>query len=298
MSKAAQTRAYVMLGAAAVIWASNAVAGRFAADHIGPATLTLFRWLLASLVILPFALPHLRRDWPQLRRRWRYIAGMGICGFAGFNLALYTALNHTTAIFATIAQAAIPMMVMMASLLVLRERMTLGQIGGFVLTVAGIAVTIGEGRLLVLLEQSIGPGELWMFLATVLYATYSYFLRYRPDVHALSFIGGMVFAATLFALPFGIAEIGRIGLPEMSREVVFLVVYTAVMASLVSQSAYAAGVAIIGPSRASLFINAVPVFGAVLAMLLLGEVYRWYHAAGLVLVMGGIALAEHSRRSV
>ncbi len=287
-----------MLGAAAVIWASNAVAGRFAADHIGPATLTLFRWLLASLVILPFALPHLRRDWPQLRRRWRYIAGMGICGFAGFNLALYTALNHTTAIFATIAQAAIPMMVMMASLLVLRERMTLGQIGGFVLTVAGIAVTIGEGRLLVLLEQSIGPGELWMFLATVLYATYSYFLRYRPDVHALSFIGGMVFAATLFALPFGIAEIGRIGLPEMSREVVFLVVYTAVMASLVSQSAYAAGVAIIGPSRASLFINAVPVFGAVLAMLLLGEVYRWYHAAGLVLVMGGIALAEHSRRSV
>lgn len=298
MSKAAQTRAYVMLGAAAVIWASNAVAGRFAADHIGPATLTLFRWLLASLVILPFALPHLRRDWPQLRRRWRYIAGMGICGFAGFNLALYTALNHTTAIFATIAQAAIPMMVMMASLLVLRERMTPGQIGGFVLTVAGIAVTIGEGRLLVLLEQSIGPGELWMFLATVLYATYSYFLRYRPDVHALSFIGGMVFAATLFALPFGIAEIGRIGLPEMSREVVFLVVYTAVMASLVSQSAYAAGVAIIGPSRASLFINAVPVFGAVLAMLLLGEVYRWYHAAGLVLVMGGIALAEHSRRSV
>ncbi len=287
-----------MLGAAAVIWASNAVAGRFAADHIGPATLTLFRWLLASLVILPFALPHLRRDWPQLRRRWRYIAGMGICGFAGFNLALYTALNHTTAIFATIAQAAIPMMVMMASLLVLRERMTPGQIGGFVLTVAGIAVTIGEGRLLVLLEQSIGPGELWMFLATVLYATYSYFLRYRPDVHALSFIGGMVFAATLFALPFGIAEIGRIGLPEMSREVVFLVVYTAVMASLVSQSAYAAGVAIIGPSRASLFINAVPVFGAVLAMLLLGEVYRWYHAAGLVLVMGGIALAEHSRRSV
>ncbi len=287
-----------MLGSAAVIWASNAVAGRFAADHIGPATLTLFRWLLASLVILPFALPHLRRDWPQLRRRWRYIAGMGICGFAGFNLALYTALNHTTAIFATIAQAAIPMMVMMASLLVLRERMTPGQIGGFVLTVAGIAVTIGEGRLLVLLEQSIGPGELWMFLATVLYATYSYFLRYRPDVHALSFIGGMVFAATLFALPFGIAEIGRIGLPEMSREVVFLVVYTAVMASLVSQSAYAAGVAIIGPSRASLFINAVPVFGAVLAMLLLGEVYRWYHAAGLVLVMGGIALAEHSRRSV
>ncbi len=231
-----------------------------------------------------------------MRTHVRYIAGMGVCGFAGFNLALYTALNHTTAIFATIAQAAIPMMVMMASLVVLRERLTDGQIVGFVLTVAGIAMTVSEGQVWLLLQQSLGLGELWMLLATVLYAIYSYFLRYRPKLHALSFIAGMVFAATLFALPFGLIEINRIGLPAPTREVIFLVVYTAVMASLVSQSAYAAGVAIIGPSRASLFINAVPVFGAILAMLLLGEVYRWYHAAGLVLVMGGIAIAEHSKR--
>jgi drug/metabolite transporter (DMT)-like permease len=292
----AQPRAYLLLGSASIIWASNAVAGRFAADHIGPATLTLFRWLLASIVILPIALPHLRRDRDELKKHWRYIAGMGICGFAGFNLALYTALNHTTAIFATIAQAAIPMMVMMACLIVLRERLTVGQIGGFLLTVVGIAMTVSEGQVWRLLDQPIGLGELWMLLATVLYAIYSYFLRYRPALHALSFISGMVFAATLFALPFGAIEIARIGLPEMTPEVIFLVVYTAVMASLVSQSAYAAGVAIIGPSRASLFINAVPVFGAILAMLILGEVYRWYHAAGLVLVMGGIAMAEHSRQ--
>lgn len=284
-----------MLGSASVIWASNAVAGRFAADHIGPATLTLFRWLVAAAVIAPIAWPHLRRDWPVLRARWRYIAGMGICGFAGFNLALYTALNHTTAIFATIAQAAIPMMVMMASLVILHERLTAGQIGGFLLTLLGIALTVSEGRVLNLLDQPIGLGELWMLLATALYAIYSYFLRYRPELHALSFIAGMVFAATLFALPFGLFEIAGSGLPAFSLEVVALVLYTAIMASLVSQSAYAAGVAIIGPSRASLFINAVPVFGAVLAMLLLGEVYRWYHAAGLVLVMGGIAIAERSR---
>lgn len=295
MNHSDRTRAYLLLGLASLIWASNAVAGRFAAQHIGPATLTLFRWTVASLVILPFAYQGLKSDWPVLRRRLRYVAGMGIAGFAGFNLALYTALNYTTAIFATIAQAAIPMMVMMAGLIVLRERLTAAQIVGFFLTLGGIVLTVSEGQVLQVVQQTLGKGEWWMLLATILYAVYSYFLRYRPEVHWLSLIASMVFAANLFALPFGAWEIAAQGWPALSTEVVFLVAYTAIMASLVSQSAYAAGVAIIGPSRASLFINAVPVFGAILAMLILGEVYRWYHAAGLLLVMSGIALAERSR---
>lgn len=290
--------AYLLLTGTSLIWAGNAVAGKFAASHVGPLSLTSLRWLIAALIVVPFAWQHLKRDWPVLRSRLPYLCTLGAIGFAGFNIGLYTALQYTTAIFATIAQAAIPMMVMVAGAVILRERVTTAQIIGFLLSVLGIALTVSKGDLSALFRQAVGAGEWLMLGAAILYASYSYLLRYRPPVHWLSFIAVLVCAAAVTALPFGIWEVSRLGLPEPTPQVFAIILYTSVFASLVSQATYAHGVQLIGPTRASLFINAVPVFGAVLAVLLLGETYHWFHAAGLLLVMAGITLAERSGRRI
>jgi drug/metabolite transporter (DMT)-like permease len=288
--------AYVFLLTTALLWGGNAVAGKFAVGHISPMLLTLLRWLLAFLFISAFSLKRVRRDWEQLRPNLPMLAALGAFGFTFFNMALYSALNYTSAINVTIEQAGIPMVIFLANLLLFGTRVRPGQVFGFSLSLIGVALTAGHGSFTRLASLDVNFGDALMLLAVLLYSGYTVALRFRPSINWQSLMTVMTFFAFVTAIPFTIWEWqnGTMDPPDLTGTIVVL--YTAVFPSLAAQVLFIKGVEYIGANRAGLFINAVPIFGTLLAVALLGEDFQIYHGIALVLVLGGIWIAELSGR--
>ncbi|TCD15426.1 DMT family transporter [Oricola cellulosilytica] len=284
--------AYAFLCFTALFWGGNAIAGKLAVGHISPMTLTAVRWIIAFLILASFSLPQLRRDWRNIRRYLPLLLAYGMTGFALFNIALYTALNHTSAINVTIEQSGMPMLVFLANFLLFGMRVTLAQIVGFLMSILGVALTAANGDLGRLAALDINRGDAIMLLAVVLYGGYSVALRWKPALHWKSLMTVMSFSAMVTALPFAVWEqaSGSGKLPDLTGLAVAL--YTAVFPAILAQIFYMRGVEMIGSNRGSLFINLVPVFGTLLAIAILGEAFYPYHALALILVIGGIWLAE------
>lgn len=288
--------AYVLLLLTTLFWGGNAVAGKLAVGHVSPMMLNLLRWSIALAVLFTFTLPQLKRDWPIVRKNSLMLFALGAVGFTMFNAALYSALHYTTAINVSIEQAAIPMFIFAANFVLYRMGVTAGQIIGFLLSLVGIAITASHGDLATLAQLEINRGDGLMLLAILFYAGYTVALRYKPAMHWQSLMTVMCFAAFASAIPFAAWEYlsGNAVMPDALGWATTL--YTAILPSIGSQLFYMRGVELIGANRAGLFINLVPIFGTLLSILILGEAFHLYHAVAIILVMGGIWLAETSGR--
>lgn len=286
------THPYLLLAITALIWGGNAVAGKLAAGHVSPFFLTLLRWTIASLVILPFAYPYLKKDWPKVREHIWFLFALGVIGFAVFNNLMYLALNFTTAINVAIEQASMPLIVFALNYLLFRTQVTAFQIIGFVITLTGVAITATRGNLLNLADQPVNIGDVIMVGAIMVYGTYSVFLKNKPDIHLLSFMAVLSVSALIGTIPFAAYEIATNTLQWPDATGWGVAVFAGLFPSLVSQLFWVMGLEKIGSNRGGIFINLVPVFGALLAILILGETFQTYHAIGLIMVLGGIALAQ------
>jgi len=283
---------YILLTLAAIGWGGNAVAGKLATDGWQPFTIMTVRWLLVLVVVLPFAWKHIKADKVILKERGYYLLGLGMFGMALFSLFMFLALRYTTAINVSIEQASMPVMIMLANFFFMSQRVHLLQIVGVVVSITGVVVTTSEGSPAQLLTNGLNRGDAIMLLACVFYAGYTFGLRWRPNVNWLTFMTFIAAGAFIMSLPFALYEIanGQYSTPDLGDWLIVL--YIIVAPSIVSQICFAKGVELIGGNRAGLFINLVPIFGSLLAVLILREQFHWYHAAGIVLVVGGIMMAE------
>lgn len=291
-----QNTVYALLLLTTLFWGGNAVAGKLAVGHISPFLLTTIRWTLAVIILFPFALRPLRRDWPAVRKNLPLLAGLGVLGFTLFNATFYTALNFTSAVNVSIEQAAIPMVIIVLNFLLFRVRATWLQMTGFALSLIGISLTASHGDLSRLAELDVNIGDLLMLLAVLFYGAYTVALRFKPDIHWLSTITVLAMSALLASIPFVAWEhaAGHLILPD--RQGWLVAAYTALFPSILAQVLYIRGNEIIGANRAGLFVNLVPIFGTLLSIAILGEPFEQYHAFAIALVFCGIWLAEYSGR--
>lgn len=287
--------AYILLCLTALFWGGNAVAGKLAVGHVSPMVLTTARWGLACAILLAMGWPRLRADWPRVRRHWLMLVVLGMLGFTLFNVALYTALMFTTAINVSIEQAGVPMVIFAANFLLFRMRATGAQLVGFLLSIGGVALTASHGDPTRLLELDLNFGDALMLIAVLVYGGYSVALRFKPEMHWQSLMIALTFGAFATSLPFLAIEVvyGSALLPDTRGWLV--VGFAAIFPSILSQAFYIRGIELIGSNRAGLFMNLVPICGMLLSVLLLGEQFYLYHAVAMVLVLGGIWLAERSR---
>lgn len=289
-------RAYFFLATTAFLWAGNAVAGKLAVGHASPLLLVTLRWLVAVIVIVAIGYRQIARDWPVIRTKLPLLGLMGAVGFTMFNDLFYTAANYTTAINIVIIQAGMPLIIFLANFALFRIRVTGAQWVGFALTLCGVLTVAAQGSLTVLMHLHLNRGDALMLVAIVCYGLYTVWLRWMPNIHMFSFMAALSVAALIASLPFAGYEVasGHAIWPDAQGWAV--VVYIGLFPSLLSQMCFAAGTAIIGSNRAGLFVNFVPVFGAVLSVLILGEHLHAYHFAALALVIGGVTLAQRRRR--
>ncbi|MDO9415094.1 DMT family transporter [Pararhizobium sp.] len=288
-------QAYFILCLTTLIWGGNSVAGKLAVGHVSPMMLTGMRWVIACSILLAFAMPQVRRDWPLIRKNGLLLFSYGAIGFTAFNALLYSALRYTTAINCVIEQAGIPMVIFVINFVLFRTRVSGAQIAGFVLTIAGVAITAAHGDLSTLLGLDLNQGDAMMMVAVLVYAAYTVALRWKPEIHWKSLIAISAFSALLTSLPLVIWEVSTDAFIWPDMQGWAIVAYAGVLPSLVSQILYVRGVELIGPNRAGLFINTIPLFGTLLSIALIGESLRTFHIVAMVLVLGGIAVAERGR---
>lgn len=289
--------AAILLVLTTMIWGGNAVAGKFAVGHISPLLLTCARWTLAAAILLVFARRHLAADWPLIRGRLVYLGLMGALGFAGFNGLLYSSLKYTTAINVTIIQAGMPMFIFVLNFIIFTTRPHWSQLVGYSLTLVGVLLTAAAGDLSALADLAINRGDLIMLVAAVIYAAYSVALRSKPQMHWLSFVTVLVTSAALTSTVMAAYEATTADIIWPATITAWSVIaYTAILPSIVAQAAYIRGVELLGGNRASLFLNLVPIFGALFSVIMLGERLHLYHVVALALVIGGILLAQRLSR--
>lgn len=287
---------YVVLAGASLFWAGNVIASRIAVGEVSPMALTALRWLGVMVLLPVIARGALRRDWPVLRRRLPYVALMGTLGFTAFNAFYYVAAHYTAAVNIGIIQGGIPGLVFVLAFLWRGTPARPAQVVGMVATLVGVAVLAAKGDLATLAGLDFNVGDVLMVGACVVYAVYTVLLPDRPAVAGLSFFAGLSVAAFVTSLPLLGAEIALGAFHAPTAIGWATVAYCAVFPSVLSQIFFVRGVELIGPGRAGVFVNLIPVFASVLAVVVLGEAFHAYHAAALALVLGGILFAERVGR--
>jgi drug/metabolite transporter (DMT)-like permease len=287
---------YLLLTLTALMWAANAVASRLAVGNIAPMALTSLRWACVAAILPLMMRKELIASAPELRTNWLRIVLMGVFGYTAFNALMYLAAYSTTAINIGIIQGAIPVFVLIGAWLWFRTAIGPLQAAGVLLTLIGVALIASRGDIAVLKALAFAIGDLWMLLACLFYAVFTLSLQRRPKVPDLVFFAALAIVAFLISLPLLLAEImtGHSYWPTPRGWLILA--YVALGPSFLAQLFFMRGVELIGPGRAGVFVNLVPVFAALLAVLILSEPFAWYHGLALALVLGGIALADKGKR--
>ncbi|ABD89623.1 DMT family transporter [Rhodopseudomonas palustris] len=288
---------YLLLSLTSLFWAGNAIVGRAAAGHFPPVTLSFLRWAVAFLLVLPFAWPHLKRDWHEIRRRLGVMIAISVAGISTFNTLQYTALEYTTALNALLLQSTAPLFVAIWSLIVLGIRLTLAQALGVLVSMLGVAVILLHGDLGQLAHIDLNRGDLIFITAMAIFGLYSALSQKRPAIHGLSFLAFTFGCGALGLVPLLIVELMLRPPPELTLGNFASLGYVAVFPSILAYLCYNRGIQLIGANRAAPFFHLIPVFGSAMAIGFLGERPQLYHAFGYALVLAGVYVAARKQKA-
>ncbi|MEM6488441.1 MAG: DMT family transporter [Pseudomonadota bacterium] len=288
---------WLLLVVTALFWGGNAIAGQLARDAIQPLFLVIMRWAVVAGVLWALFGHEVRAHWHIARPRMLQIVLIATTGFTGFNALFYMASLSTTAVNVGILQGSMPVFVLLGAVVLMGERVATVQAIGVVLTLGGVVLVATGGDPAAVLAEGLNPGDGLMLIACVMYSAYTLALRARPAMPGRAFFTLMAVIATLTAVPFWLAEVALAGFEAPSVQGYLVAAYVAIFPSCLAQLFFLRGVDLIGPAKAGVYINLVPVFAALLAVALLGEPFRWYHAAAMGLVLGGIWLAQRPSRA-
>jgi drug/metabolite transporter (DMT)-like permease len=283
---------YLLLSFTALFWAGNAIVGRLAAGHIAPVTLSFLRWSLAFLLILPWAWPHLKQDWPAIRGRLGLMVLLSLTGISAFNAMQYWALEYTQALNTLLLQSAAPLIIAVWSLVLLGVRLTAAQAFGVLLSLAGVLVIVLHGDLTTLTKVEFNKGDLIFVTGLTIFGIYSVLSLKRPQIHGLSFVAFTFGCGAAGLLPFLVWELLARPLMQLNVSNLLSLVYVAVFPSTLAYLCFNRGVQLIGANRAAPFFHVVPVFGTVLSIIFLGEHPQPFHFIGFALVLSGVFVAS------
>jgi drug/metabolite transporter (DMT)-like permease len=280
-----------------LLWASNAVVGRLAVGVVSPVLLNGLRWAIAAVILMPLGWRVLKAE-SLLWKRWRRFAALGLLGVGSYNALQYLALQTSTPVNVTLIASSMPVWMLAVGALRHGEHASRKQVLGAVLSLAGVAMVLSRGDWSTLLQVRLVPGDLFMLLAVLLWAFYSWMLARPSDDSAqrwpwAQFLMAQVVFGTFWALLAAGGEwaIGRTHI-EWTGWVLALLLFVAIGPSLIAYRCWGLGVATVGPAVASFFNNLTPLFAALLSAAVLGEAPHWYHGVAFVLIAAGIVVSS------
>ncbi len=287
--------AYAGLLIAVLSWAGNAVVARASVGSITPFALSFWRWLLALLVLTPFALKQVVEHRHAIYDYRRKILPLSIFSVTAYNTFLYLGAQHTTAMNITLISSAVPAVTLFLARILLKNPITKLGMTGIGIAFFGVAYIISTGDLSQLLRLSPNPGDLFMLCGMFCWALYSVLLRKLPvNLPPFCFLWVQIAVGSVFIFPFYLFEVWGKPHFEFSGGNVAVLAYVALLPSLVAYRGWNNGVHKVGPAKASMFIYLLPVFTAFLSVFFLGEQLHLFHLTGGVLIISGLFLANRA----
>lgn len=287
-----RTLAFLLLALTTLLWAGNWVIGRALREAFEPVALNFWRWLLAALIMAPFALPALRGKGRVLKRDAWVLVLLALLGVSVFQSLIYLGLRTTEVVNAVLLNSSLPLFIMLCSWAIERERAGLRQVAGMLVSFAGIVVIVLRGDLERLAQFQLHAGDAWILLAMPVWGVYSVLLKRRPkELDGMTFLFVLAALGTLLLVPAFAIEAVR-SPPRMPTPAAAAgVLYIAVAASVIAFWGWNRGVAVVGANTAGFMLHLLPAFGTALAILFLGEQFRLFHAVGFGAILAGVVLA-------
>ena len=285
------TNPYLLLTLTALFWSGNMVLGRGIRADIPPFALAFWRWAIALMLILPLALPHLKTQWPLLKKGWRPILILGVLGVGCYNTFAYIALQYTGATNAVLLNSFIPVATIAISWAFLGKHLRRIEAIGVLISLCGAMTIVAQGDLQVLTHLKLNVGDVWMLAAVLVWAVYTVGLAWRPaGVHPMLMLGALTTVGLLALTPFWLWEMAGGRHMNVHLGSLASLAYVGIFPGFLGYIFYNRGVAEVGANKASLFIHLMPVFGTLLSLVFLGEIPHLYHLFGIALIFAGIAL--------
>ena len=284
---------HLFLVLATLFWAGNFVFGKPLLEALPPFGINLVRWVLACIVLVPLTLALEGRFPRPARHQWPALVVMAVTGVVLFNGLVYLSLVHTTSTNAALINGTSPILTMVIAAAVGLDRLTGRRLAGAMVSLVGVGWIVSKGSLEALMGFSFNRGDLIMLVAALTWAIYTVLLnRTRGE---LSPLATLTLVVVLALPPLGVVggyELVAQPIGPITPVVVFGLLYVGVLASVAAFVAWSFGVEGIGAARGSIFLNLIPVFTAVIAVLTLGERIGLVQLVGGLLVIGGVTLAS------
>ena len=286
--------AYLFLVLATFCWSGNFIVGKFATVYeIPPLTLNVFRWISVWFILIPFTYKEIFENLPYIKKNWLVISFMGVITISTFNSVVYFALNYTQVINAVLMLSAIPAATIVLSSLMKIEETNIFQLLGLVLSIIGIGSIISNGDIQKIISLDFNKGDIWMLVCVITWSLYSTLLKKNNfKFSQFTLIQLMVSVGILFLIPQFFYE-KSIGLElNLDKNFFLILIYVAIFPAIAAYYFWQKGIEIIGPNRASMFIQLMPLFSAVMAIIIFKEKFELYHFVGATFILSGIYLSN------
>ncbi len=288
----AKSLGYTFAFTSVFLWAGNFVLARGLADAIAPVQLNFWRWVVALLVVFPFALRNWGHDWQILKKNLPYICLMGLIGVTCLNAFFYQAGSTTSSINMVLFVPSAPIIIMLLSRIFCGEPITPRRLLGLTIILSGLLLLLSRGQWSNLTHFRISSGDLWSIGGVVCFGLYSFLARYRPHGVSLLALHSTIFiAGLLFSLPALLWEMHVTAPTEWNMTIISGILYAGIGCSSLAYVFWTKAIDSIGPVAAGMIYYSIPLFTALKGVLILGEKATMLHFVGGALMLFGIALA-------
>jgi len=267
------------------------VLGRGVHDVIPPVALAFWRWTVALLILLPFAVKPLKDQQHILKKHWKILTILAVLSVTNFNTFIYLAVQSTSAINTLMVNSMTPIFIAIIAWAVFKDNISFRQCFGIILSFFGLAWIVSRGRPEVLLSMHFAKGDLWTLAASLSWAIYTVMLRKRPaELHPIGFLSAIIVIGIVFLLPLYIWEILSGATLRLTMVSIGSIAYVAVFPSVLAFIFWNRAVGEVGATKAGVFMHLMPVFGISLAIIFLEERLNTYHLPGFGMIFSGILL--------
>ena len=284
---------YLCALTATAIWSGNFIVACGLSEIIPPVTLAFWRWVVAVIVFLPFALKPLIAERQQLLKNIRYLSVTALLGVTVFNTLIYIAGHTTSALNLSLIAITFPIFIIILSRMLYKEKITANKMLGIVLVTGGIVLLITKGDLSVLRNISFAVGDLWMLSASIIFAIYSILIKQKPkELSIWAFQLSTFSIGLLFLFPFFVWESSTVPPGNYDTTTILSILYVGIFASLTAFVLWNKAIVTIGPSKSGIIYYTLPLFSGFLAYLFLNESIGMIHLFSVFLIVTGILTAN------
>jgi drug/metabolite transporter (DMT)-like permease len=297
MPLSSRRNTYIGIGLAllaVIIWSGNFIVARGVIKQIPPVSLAFYRWLVASLIIAPFAIRPLKTEWPVVKQSWRYLFWVSLTGIALFNTFVYIGGHYTTAINLTlIGTTSSPIIAIILARIFLKEKIGWLKMAGLALCISGVIFLLSKGDLQNLVSFRFTAGDGWILLAALFFAIYNTLVRKKPTgISPINYLFIAFSFGTLLLFPFYVWEIFYAAPVQWNINLLLIILYLGLGASVVCYLCWNIAISKLGSGRTAIFGNFILVFSSIEATLILKEQFTNVHVVSMILVFAGIVIAN------